>query len=584
MTDFGSIMSAKEFAAAYGVGLPRLSQLNTQGVLPAAIAPAQKGPARWDRDVVFRFLAQQRRDEDRPGLRLPLLLPRAGVTWRLDRRRTITAVTGTTTNRDDTPVSVHVMTYRPDTAIAGHDAVVHLLTVLAPHSPAALSSWTSAVQEAAPVVELVLRQLHPDEFWADSDTDASMPTRAALVVLDTRARYDNLRPYDPYTARVFTTEVFPAEGIDSEQLSRISDIAVSDITATLGHDLPLWPLGHVTADLVAAWRPKADPVTVTVPPFAAREHKILRWTERAADGFGADADDVRELGADLWRTRIGSLREHADMAHRHTQSLPLGWTPAVRWNLAATDIDRGVRRNIMAGADAVLGSPATPRHVAQAIVSYLGDPAVFTPLALPVRQLPSELTQALEDSVSTEPIPAAGSWRLFALQQLLAEQGVDPDAVRGARWRTRPRRPEGRPEPHREPDVLFGQDVHDVTWVALHPPRDVPADLAIAEQIRDRGVQLWIAPDGGGNAAYLLLTDDGLLVPLPVSPVPATRSAWWLAHVALGVSLPYGPGGLFPQQHALVDLIGHATDTRAATMIPWSLVVDLVADTLPLPM
>ncbi|WP_157528717.1 hypothetical protein [Nocardia sp. NRRL S-836] len=565
-------MTTSEFARAYGVVRTRISQLRGQNLLPPTTEGSSPGQAQWDTGEVFRFLAQQRRDENNPALRLSLLRPRAGVTWSCSRGQIITV----DTPRDSWspasgPVSVHATTYTANALITGCTAAVHLLVVLGPHSPLTLEASVRGPERDGSVLELVLSQLHPDRFWADHH-NSGPGQRVAVVVPQTWPSEEGLRqPYPRQGPSAFVLDVFRGEGVDAETLARRPLFDVTDVAATLGHQLPWWPQGHLTADIVTAWEPGTEPVTVTVPPYAAQQYDILRWTERAAAGFGDDADDVRSLGRQLWQTRTSGPRDYMSAAQ---PDAPEGWIKAVRWKLDAVDHDWLARTNMMSGADAVLDSPATPRHIAQSIVSYCGDPAVFSPVLLRLDGLPEQLQQAITDSVDTEPIPAEASWRLFSLQQVLAEAGATT-AVKGARWRMRPAPTENRPPARREPDVLFAYDADGNHWAALHPPREVPSELGTAEDILARGVHLWVIPAEQDRTAYLLTTDEGILIPLPAEPRDARNAAYWLTRVALGQPSHYGPAGPLRLDHPLPDLLGHTAATKIAAPIPWSTVVDL---------
>ncbi|WP_172803218.1 hypothetical protein [Alloactinosynnema sp. L-07] len=111
--------------------------------------------------------------------------------------------------------------------------------------------------------------------------------------------------------------------------------------------------------------------------------------------------------------------------------------------------------------------------------------------------LPPELRQALDDSISAgpEPEPVRASWRLFTLQQALAENAVAA-GVRGGCWALRPEPHYQLIEEHHEPDLLRGDDVDDILRLARHAQRDLPAELANGA-IHDRAVTLWIVRGDG---------------------------------------------------------------------------------------
>lgn len=560
--DLPLVVTAKDFAAAYGVNVSRISQLRTEGVLPPTLGEPGERTLRWDRREVVRFLARQRRDEDNPTLQLPLTLPRAGVRWHLTRRATHTLVAA---SYSSAPVAVHVMTYRADTRITGCAATIQLATVLAPHSTQELRNRAGADSTLVQLWE----RLHPDRPWQDRHSHT--PERITLLVLDTRDRLqDEAILYDPIYARLHVAETATGAGLPTLEPADPTLVTGGDVAAVLSHPLPLWPHGHATADTVASWTPDGDhtaPVEVAVPPFAEEAHKVLRWTQRAASRYGEAARDVQALGVEMWRTRISPVRDAtAGIA------LPAGWMPAVRWPLPPPTKPDG---NMMIGADEVLADPDAPRNIATSVNRFLGDPVGFATVTIQRYSLPDDLRQALSDSVAASPLPVRASWRLFTLQQTLAELAVDPDTVRGTRWLTRPARPDLRPEQHTEPDLVCGVDPDGATYLAVRPPRDLPADLTDGA-ICDRGVQLWIVSGTAPNSAlFLLLTDDGILVPLPVSAHGgAAGAAWWLASAVTGRILPYGPGSRLPVDQPIVDVVEHALAQPWAS-IEWSRVVRL---------
>lgn len=566
-------VDTKSFAVLYGVSESRIRQLRGEGVLPPTLNGPDERAASWDRDVVVRFLAEQRRDEDNRTLRIPLLLPRSGVTWRLDGRRTINAETqGLWASDASTVASAHVMTYRADQLIGGCEATAHLVTVLAPHGPTVLA----AASGESTVLEALLTQLHPDRPWADGDQSAR-PHRIAVAVLATFGYGDaGSWPLDKNDARVHVLEISEDSGLPTFEPWTRRLPSGSDIAATLGHPLPLWPHGHATAENVVAWVPhpqRPEPVVVEVPPFAADAHLVLRWTERAAPRYGPVGDHVRDMGIAMWQTQTNRLQPT-----RQGPVLPPGWVPAVRWSLPEP---QGPVVDPMAGVDAVLSDPTAPRNIARLVSGYFGDPATFDVLTLRTDTLPAELRQALDDSIIAGPAaePVHASWRLFNLQQALAEHTVDPKGVRGGCWALRP-------EPHYqlideqpEPDLLRGKDLDGIPHLAMHAPRDLPTELADGT-INDRAVTLWIVRGATeGTAAFLLQTDDGLLTPLPVDfRQGAQSSAWWLARVARDLPPLFGPGGRLPESEPLVDVVRNAID-HPASAIPWSRVVSLAVQT-----
>lgn len=565
-------IDTKGFAALYGVSESRIRQLRGAGALPPTLNGADERAASWDRDVVVRFLAEHRRDEDNRALRIPLLLPRSGVTWRLDRRRTINAETrGLWASGAAAVVSAHVMTYRADQLIARCEATAHVVTVLAPHGPTVLATASADTT----VLEALLTQLHPDRPWTDNDKFAR-PQRIAVAVLATLGHGDSGSwPLDENDARVHVFEVSEDSGVPMFEPWTRRWPSGSDVAATLGHPLPLWPHGHATAENVAAWVPHPDrpePVVVEVPPFAADAHLVLRWTERAAPLYGPVGDHVRDMGVAMWQTRTNRLQPTGQ-----EPALPPGWVPAVRWSLPEP---QGPVVDPMAGVDAVLSDPTAPRNIARLVRGYFGDPATFGVLTLCTDTLPPELRQALDDSIiaGPEPEPVRASWRLFTLQQALAEKAVAA-GVRGGCWALRPEPHYQLVEEHPEPDLLRGDDVEGIPRLAMHAPRDLPTELEDGA-IHDRAVTLWIVRgEAKGAAAFLLQTDDGLLTPLPVDfRQGAQSSGWWLARVAADLPPLFGPGGTLPADAPLVDVVRNAID-HPASAIPWSRVVSLAAQT-----
>lgn len=563
-------VDTKGFAALYGVSESRIRQLRGEGVLPPTLNGPDERAASWDRDVVVRFLAEQRRDEDNRALRIPLLLPRSGVTWRLDGRRTINAETkGPWASDTPTVASAHVMTYRTDQLIGGCEATAHLVTVLAPLGPSVLGTASGE----STVLEVMLTQLHPDRPWGDGDKFAR-PHRIAVAVLSTFGHGDaGSWPLDKNYAHVDVLEISEDSGPPTFEPWTRRLPSGSDVAATLGHPLPLWPHGHATAENVAAWVPhpqRPEPVVVEVPPFAADAHLVLRWTERAAPLYGPVGDHVRDMGIAMWQTQTNRLQLTDE-----EPALPRGWVPAVRWSLPEP---QGPVVDPMAGVDAVLSDPTAPRNIARLVRGYFGDPATFGVLTLRTDTLTPELRQALDDSITAGPAPERASWRLFTLQQALAENAVAA-GVRGGCWALRP-------EPHYqlideqpEPDLLRGNDVDGIPRVAMHAPRDLPTELADGA-IHDRAVALWIVRgEAKGTAAFLVQTDDGMLTPLPVDfRQGAQNSAWWLARVAADLPPLFGPGGTLPAGAPLVDVVRNAID-HPASAIPWSRVVSLAAQT-----
>lgn len=176
----------------------------------------------------------------------------------------------------------------------------------------------------------------------------------------------------------------------------------------------------------------------------------------------------------------------------------------------------------------------------------------------------------MADASAPEPLPAVGSWRLFDLHQVLSELTVDSGRIGGARWRIEPAGPQRRVEPH----LLTGEDVAGCRWSAWRPPRDLPEELATPERLRDQGVALWVVTAGPEHGvAYLLGTDDGMLVPLGALSGDANSAAWWLTQIVHGAVLPYGPGGR--SQSRDQPLVRALALARQGAAIPWTRVLGL---------
>ncbi|WP_225731042.1 MULTISPECIES: hypothetical protein [unclassified Nocardia] len=321
-------------------------------------------------------------------------------------------------------------------------------------------------------------------------------------------------------------DLFGAELPDDPSLSVRTELLDGAIVAQLlGHPLPYWERGAVSAADAAAWAPGRAPAFDASPPGLRGARQLRLQCREVIDQIALGqrpapaeiADELAQLGNTMWDTVLGEF----NWQYKPDPTPLAGWVMPI--NPPRTSLVESApllphqpgHVDLYHALEWLIDQPDLPEGMAAAATGYYGYPNSIDVLTLDLTGLPVPLRAAIDRNLV--PIEARPTWLHKALTPAPDEETGTPMG-----WKADPDR-------QAHPALTTGD------LLRYHVPRaafplGTPAGVHLIAQ----------GPADQRHLAGFLVDRLGELSPLPLNPAPhsAEATAAELAAIALGITEP----------------------------------------------